>query len=167
MPLNMDCTQAVSLVSGVSVCLTDTDTKVTVFLRGDRVASCRLCFGNRTFAAAIREHLRRVYGMTVSLTKAKTILHTIGSVYPLSCERGMVIADGSCVIAVTSEEIRDVLRSFMGETTAAIRRFLRVLSPIKRHEIQRGGLYMEGTVPRGMALLLLEEAMGAMECHRF
>lgn len=75
---------------------------------------CAIGAGTAEFDRSILHYLYKQYGITIQADMAAAIRRQIGSAYPCTPEKGMLIRgqtkDGEKTVLLTSEEIRDVLR---------------------------------------------------------
>lgn len=116
----------------------------------------RIPVSRRLFLSAIAKLVWERYAVRINVDIAVDILNTIGSAYPLPCELGMILSVSGRRVLLTSEDVRDALRTPLGVLTETLR-------AMSADCVVR--LTGVGSVLRGIDLLITEET--GLVCHIF
>jgi len=129
--------------------------EMAVISLGGIVASDSVRIGGNKLDAAITEHVRRKYGMTIGERTAEEIKITIGSALYLDeklsmeCKGRDMITGLPRIITVTSDDVTDAIQNELEELIAATKEVLRRTPPELSADILDHGITLTG----GSALL--------------
>ena len=115
--------------------------------------------------AAIREHFRSRYNVTVGEKAAERLKIAVGAAFPAPDRRvavvtGREIASGSPVeVRVTEDEVRQAMAEPIQAIVDAARQTLAEAPPELTHDVLEAGMFLTGGggLVRGMDLLLAQE----------
>ena len=124
--------------------------EMAVISLGGIVASDSVRIGGNKLDAAITEHVRRKYGMTIGERTAEEIKITIGSALyldeKLSMEsKGRDLSTGlPRTITVTSDDVTDAIQNELEELIAATKEVLRRTPPELSADVMEKGMILSG-----------------------
>jgi len=134
---------------------------------GALVAGKAVKVGGLDMDAAIQQHVRRRWGVAIGELASERIKIDFGSAYPAADERevevrGREISTGMPkTVAITPEEIREVLKDVVGTIVDSTRTSLAESPPELAHDILETGLFLTG----GGAMLKGLDMRLAQECE--
>jgi rod shape-determining protein MreB and related proteins len=132
---------------------------------GGVVAAKAIRVGGFDMDEAIRQHIRRRYGVVIGEISAERLKVQIGSAYPAADANqvevaGRDIASGlPTEVSVTPEEIREVLSEPVATVVETTRACLAESPPELSHDVLETGLFLTGggALLRGLDMLLAQE----------
>jgi rod shape-determining protein MreB len=124
--------------------------EMAVISLGGIVASDSVRIGGNKLDAAITEHVRRKYGMTIGERTAEEIKITIGSALYLDEKLSMeskgrdMITGLPRTITVTSDDVTDAIQNELEELIAATKEVLRRTPPELSADVMEKGMILSG-----------------------
>ncbi|MFA5854039.1 MAG: rod shape-determining protein [Patescibacteria group bacterium] len=124
--------------------------EMAVISLGGIVASDSVRIGGNKLDAAITEHVRRKYGMTIGERTAEEIKITIGSALYLDeklsmeCKGRDMITGLPRIITVTSDDVTDAIQNELEELIAATKEVLRRTPPELSADVMEKGMILSG-----------------------
>ena len=124
--------------------------EMAVISLGGIVASDSVRVGGNKLDAAITEHVRRKYGMTIGERTAEEIKITIGSALYLDEKLSMeskgrdMITGLPRTITVTSDDVTDAIQNELEELIAATKEVLRRTPPELSSDVMEKGMILSG-----------------------
>src|SRR5262245_54226947 len=132
---------------------------------GGMVVSRAVGAGSQDMDAAIQQHLRRRYDVSIGETTAERIKIELGSAYPASDApslrvRGREVSTGLArTVTITPEEVRGVLGDTVRAIVETTRQCLAESPPELAHDVLETGLFLTGggALLRGLDMRLAQE----------
>jgi rod shape-determining protein MreB len=139
--------------------------EMAVVSMGGVVSGHAIRVGGFDLDAAIAEHIRAAYGVSVGEKAAEEIKIAIGAAFPSGNERaailsGRELATGNTVeIKVEEQEVRQAMADPLGRIAEAARRTLAEAPPELTHDVLESGMFLcgGGSLLKGIDLLLAQE----------
>jgi rod shape-determining protein MreB and related proteins len=138
---------------------------MAVVSMGGVVSGRSVRFGGFDLDAAIQDHIRLTYEVTVGERSAEEIKIAIGSAFPVqtghaALVRGRELATGNTVeVKVTEDEVRQAMSPVIRGIVEEARLCLAEAPPELTHDVLETGMFLTGggSMLRGMDMLLAQE----------
>jgi rod shape-determining protein MreB and related proteins len=139
--------------------------EMAVVSMGGVVSGRSVRFGGFDLDAAIQDHIRLTYEVTVGERSAEEIKIAIGSAFPVqtghaALVRGRELATGNTVeVKVTEDEVRQAMSPVIRGIVEEARLCLAEAPPELTHDVLETGMFLTGggSMLRGMDMLLAQE----------
>lgn len=139
--------------------------EMAVLSMGGVVSGHSVRLGGFDLDAAIRDHMRTVYGVAIGERSAEELKIAIGSAFPSGLSRAAVIvgrelSSGNTVeVKLTEDEVRQAMAGPVAGIVDAARTTLAESPPELTHDVLESGMFLTGggSLMKGLDMLLAQE----------